>query len=60
MQLDTASRLQIFVSNDQEEAVIYSFIFSNFNCCPLFHISVYVSHHKSRKDTASLFKNYLQ
>ena len=35
MQLNTISRLQRFMGKEQKEALINSFIFSNFNYCPL-------------------------
>ena len=35
MQLNATSRLQKFMSNEQNEALINSFIFSNFNYCQL-------------------------
>ena len=46
MQLNAISRLQRFMGKEQNEALINSFIFSNFNYCPLFRISVHVNHHK--------------
>ena len=35
MQLNAISRLQRLMDKEQKEALINSFIFSKFNCCPL-------------------------
>ena len=46
MQLNAISLLQRFMSKEQKEALINSFIFSNFNYCALVW---HVNHHKKLK-----------
>ena len=60
MQLNAASRLQRFTGKEQKEAFINSFIFSNFNYCPVFWHFCSCKLHKNREDKTSLSKNYLQ
>ena len=50
MQLNAISRLQRFMGKEQKEALIKSFIFSNFNCCPLvLHFCSFKSSQKIEK-----------
>ena len=50
MQLDALSKLQKYMGKSQREAIINSFILSNFNCCPLvWHFSSCDSIRKIKK-----------
>ena len=54
MQLNAISRLQRFMGKEQKEALINSFIFSNFNYCPL------VWHFCSCRSSQKIENIYLQ